>query len=550
VGETAVDRPSRRAFAGSAERRYTRMAEYDVVIAGGGHNALACACLLTRHGVSTLVAERNAWIGGCNVTRELTLPGFKHDLFGSSMVWIHLNPTFKRELLPELERHGLEFVWSEDAITGHPNKYEGEGIVVYRDIDKTCDTIAEYSKRDARRYKEIYEEFGEIRDGVVKGMFSPPAPPSYMYQAMEKSVEGLRRLRDYLLSSRAFTLENFENDYVRAFILGWAMAPRTLPDQLGTAAGFYVMIPSIHYFGQAIPRGGSQALSDSMARYLRANGSRVLTDAPVDKFIVRDGTCRGIRLADGTEIEGRRAVVTALEPKQSFLRCVDEGLLPEDFLTMVRNYQFTTSTTTRVHYALHEAPRFRGHPDINRTAFQRMFGTMADIDRQYHELAAGLPPSDPFLWCACWTLLDPTRAPAGKHTLILDTFVPQRLASGESWEAIGKDFVDNVLLRQLRNYATNMDRDNIIAESIWTGPTLERANPCLVNGCTTHGARILSQMGYFRPFPGYAHYRSPIRNLYMAGPYCHPGGGLTAMGTITANVMLRDFGLKDPDEDF
>ena len=92
-------------------------------------------------------------------------------------------------------------------------------------------------------------------------MFAPPSPPSYLYQGLENNPEGLQRLRDYQLSSRQFTLNNFEHDHVRAFILGWAMAPQTLPDQLGTAQGFYVMIPSIHYFGQSIPEGGSCMLS-------------------------------------------------------------------------------------------------------------------------------------------------------------------------------------------------------------------------------------------------------------------------------------------------
>ncbi len=195
------------------------MADYDVIIAGGGHNGLICAAMLVREGLKVLVAERNDWVGGGCLTRELTLPGFKHDPFGSSHVWIHLNPAFEK-LRPELEKHGLKYIWSEDHITGHPNKYEGEGIIVYKDVDKTCDTIAAYSRADARRYREIYEEFGEIKDGVVKAMFSPPAPPSYLFQGLERNPEGLKRLRNYQLSSRQFTLENFENDHVRAFISG------------------------------------------------------------------------------------------------------------------------------------------------------------------------------------------------------------------------------------------------------------------------------------------------------------------------------------------
>lgn len=525
------------------------MSDYDIVIAGGGHNALICASVLVQNGLKVLVAERNEWVGGGVLTREVTLPGFKHDLFGSSHVWIHLNPDFQK-IRPELEKHGLKYIWSEDNITGHPNKYEGQGIIVYKDIDKTCDTIAEYSKQDAARYREIYEEFGEIKDGVTKSMFSPPAPPSYLYQAMENTPEGMKRLRSFQQSSRDFTYEHFKNDHVRAFILGWALAPQTLPDQEGTAAGFYVMIPSIHYYGQSIPEGGSGMLSVAMQRYIEAQGSAVMTGATVSKFITENGECKGIRLADGSEIFAKHAVISALDPFQTYLTGFDDDVLPSGFKEMVRNFKFGDVTIARVHYALNEAPKFKNGSEMDKTAFQRIFGSTADIDRQYQEMAAGKAPSNPFLWTAAWSTMDPTRAPDGKHTLIMDTFVPVDLANGDDWEQIAPDYVRNTLLGQLRNYTTNMDDDNILGEYVESGPSLARANQCFHRGVTTGGERILSQMGSFRPFPNYADYRGPIKKLYMTGPSCHPGGGISGMGTIAANEILFDLGIKEEDDDF
>ena len=523
--------------------------DFEVVIAGGGHNALACAALLVKYGVRTLVVERNEWVGGGVLTREVTLPGFKHDLYGSSHVWIHINPTFKNELQPELEKHGLRYIWAEDHITGHPN-LEGPGIIVYKDVDKTCDTIAEYSRNDARRYREIYDEFAEVRAGVVRAMFSPPSPPSYVFQALENNSEGLRRLRDYQLSSRAFTMKNFENPHVQAFILGWAMAPQTLPDQEATAQGFYVMIPSIHYFGESIPEGGSGMLSESMKAYIEANGGKVMTGATVDRFIIDDNECKGLRLADGTDIMASRAVVTSFDPQQTFLRCMEEHEVDPRIRSIVENFSFGNVTIARAHYALHEAPVFRNGPDMTKTPFQRIFGSIADIDRQYNEIAAGIAPSDPFLWTACWTTKDPSRAPDGKHTLIMDTFVPVELASGEDWEEIAPAYCRDILLRNLQRHTSNMTADNIMAEFIDSGPNLARSNWSFVNGTTTGGERILAQLGAFRPIPGFAEYRSPVVNLYMTGPSCHPGGGISAMGTNTANAMLEDFGLKAPQEGF
>ena len=146
--------------------------------------------------------------------------------------------------------------------------------------------------------------------------------------------------------------------------------------------------------------------------------------------------------------------------------------------------------------------------------------------------------------------MDPTRAPDGKQTLIADTFVPIDLANGDDWEDIGPSYIDNVLLPQLQRYTTNMERDNIMGKYVETGPSLARANLSFVNGSTTGGERTLAQMGVFRPVPGYANYRSPVRKLYMTGPSCHPGGGICAMGTIAANQMLEDFGIIEPEDEF
>lgn len=525
------------------------MSTYDIIIAGGGHNGLICAALLVKNGLKVLVVERNDWVGGGVVTRELTLPGFKHDPFGSSHVWIHLNPEFQK-LKPELEQFGLKYIWSEDQITGHPNKSEGQGIIVYKDIDKTCDSIAEYSRQDAESYRKIYEEFGEIKEGIIKGMFAPPAPPSYLFQAMENNPQGLKRLRDYQLSSRQFTLENFENKHVRAFILGWATAPQIWPDQMGTAAGFYVMIPSIHYYGQAIPEGGSGMLSESLKGYIEANGGAVMTGSTLRKFIVEKGECKGIRLETGDELFARHGVVSSLDPYQTFLHGFEEQELPPGFKQMVRHFEFGSITIVRAHYALNEAPKFKNGTEMDKTAYQRIFGTLDDIDKQYLEIASGQAPSDPFLWTAAWSRLDPSRAPEGKQTLIMDTFVPVDLATGEDWEAKAPSYCREVLLKQLRQYTTNMNDDNILAEYIESGPSLARANLCFHRGITTGGERSLAQMGAFRPFPNYSNYRGPVNKFYMTGPSCHPGGGICGMGTITANEILADLGLRDENEDF
>jgi phytoene dehydrogenase-like protein len=304
------------------------------------------------------------------------------------------------------------------------------------------------------------------------------------------------------------------------------------------------MIPAIHVYGQAIPEGGSQELPNAMARYVEAHDGQVLTGCPVAEILVDDNQARGVRLDDGRTFTARRAVVSALEPRQTFLRLIGERKLAPDFLAMVRKFSFGQISVCRLQLALREPPRFLNGAEMSACLFHRIVDSTEQMRRFYAELAMGVPPSDPFLWCACWTLLDPSRAPRGMHTLILDTFVSNWLADGRTWAEIGEAYAHDVLLPKLRQYAPNINGETILGSYVQTRETLEAGNPCFVEGTTNGGERIAAQLGYFRPFPGYAHYRSPVKQLYMTGPHCHPGGGISAMGTITARVMLDDMGLK------
>lgn len=522
------------------------MSTFDVIVAGGGVNGLACAAVLAKAGLSVCVLERNAWVGGGAITREVTLPGFRHDLFGSSHVWIQCNPDF-REIQPELEQYGLEYLAPDDHITGHPDRHGGPGIVIYRSIDKTCDSIAQYSRADAARYREVYDGFAKVKDGFLKAFFSPPSPPSTLARALETSHEGLRRLQEFSLSARAWVEMNFENEFVKGVMLNWALAPQILPEQEGAGQSFYIMIPAIHAYGQQIPRGGSQELPNSMARYVEARGGEVRTSAPIARFLVEDGRATGVELESRERLVAKRAVVSALEPKQTFLKFVGEDRLPADFVRLVKGFSFGRITICRIHLALREAPRFLNGADMTRCLFYRIVDSSEQMIRFYAEIAMGKAPSDPFLWVACWTRLDPSRAPDGQHTLIVDTFVPNWLADGSRWQDIGERYAHEVLLGKLRQYAPNVDDANILGAYVETRESLEAANPSFVDGTTNGGERIAAQLGYFRPFPGYAHYRSPIRQLYMTGPHCHPGGGISAMGTITARVMLDDMGIRRAD---
>ena len=522
------------------------MSDFDVVILGAGVNGLACAATLAREQLSVCVVERNPWVGGGAVTREVTVPGFRHDLYGSSHVWIQCNADFKA-IQPELERYGLRYIEPDHHITGHPDRNGGPGIVIYKDIDATCDSIAAYSKADARQYRRVFDEFNLVREGFIKSFFSPPAPPSAMASALENSESGLARLREFSMSARAWVQNYFENDFIRAVMLNWALAPQILPDQEGAGQSFYIMIPAIHVYGQAIPEGGSQQLPESMAKFVEARGGKVLTGATANRIVVENGRATGVEVDGHGVIGAKRAVVSGLDPRQTFRRLLSDSDLSPQFSDMVDRFSFGKISICRLHLALSEAPEFLNGADMSACAFHRIVDSMEQMNRFYAEISLGEPPTDPFLWSACWTKLDPSRAPDGKHTLIFDTFVSNWLADGRRWEDIAEEYSWNVLLPKLQQYAPNINKDTILGYYLDYRERLESSNLSFVEGTTNGGERVASQLGSFRPFPGYAHYRSPIRDLYMTGPHCHPGGGISGMGTITGRVMLDDMGIKPAD---
>ena len=198
----------------------------------------------------------------------------------------------------------------------------------------------------------MFDEFDVIKDGVVKAFFAPPQPPSTLARALEGSHTGLKRLQLFSMSARAWVERHFEHDFVKAVMLNWALAPQILPEQEGAGQSFYVMIPAIHVFGQAVPEGGSQQLPNAMARFIEARGGRVLTGKTVSQILVENGRAAGLKLEDGTTLRARRAVVSALDPKQTFLRLTPQDALEPSFVEQVKGYSFGRVSICRAHLAL------------------------------------------------------------------------------------------------------------------------------------------------------------------------------------------------------
>ena len=148
------------------------MAHYDVVIVGAGHNGLTCACYLAKAGRKVLVLERRHIVGGAVCTQDDLIPGYRLDVGSSAHIMIHLTPVL-RDL--ELHKFGLEYL-EMDPWAYYPILGTGTGISFYRDLDKTCASIAKISPKDAEAYRAFVQHWGELNEGIFETFLKPPTP--------------------------------------------------------------------------------------------------------------------------------------------------------------------------------------------------------------------------------------------------------------------------------------------------------------------------------------------------------------------------------------
>jgi phytoene dehydrogenase-like protein len=515
---------------------------FDFIVIGGGHNGLACAAYLARAGAKVLVLERAAQVGGGCSTMEATLPGFKHNI--CSVVHTHIpNSPVYRDL--ELERHGVRYVYP-DYLRGtiFPDH---RSIVMHRDAEKMAAEIARFSARDARTFRQLHADYAEFIDSTyLPLMYSPPLPPSLQTAELEKSEEGRALMQWQAATPVQLLNELFESEEVKVHFLARMTVLGFAPDQYGQG---WICLFRILKAEAPICVGGSQTLALGLARALEAAGGAVRTGAEVRRILLRGNRAVGVELADGTRIDAAKAVVTNVEPKKSFLGLVGEEHLPVAFATRVKNYHSRGRSLFCLHLALAEPPDYRaaaGNGPVNRAFSQEMFGgSTLDQVRAYQEIGQGIAPRKEMLQITLPTLFDPSQAPAGKHSCVVWQYAPYRLEPGgpEGWRKLRDEYAAR-LLELWRSYAPNITRDKILALKIQDPTDTERHNDNMVNGVDVVGDMTPDQMGYFRPFAGWSSYRSPVEGLYMAGGYCHPGGGVHAgAGYNAAGAIAEDYQL-------
>lgn len=514
---------------------------YDGIIIGAGHHGLILGSYLAKAGLDILLVDRRLTYGGGLCTREMTAPGFYHNL--------HSINHFQISEAPWFADLGLD-----DKVTYITPRYEfgqahhdGTALVLGRELEETVANIARFSARDAQTFREWNARAEAITARILMPeRFAEPLPQREREDLLSRTAMG----RDFLAVSRRQPLdvvrELFENEHVQLLMLfKISLFGTWLTDTLSKTSPMGSVIRAFDLqTGYQLCQGGSFNLARGLMETFIAAGGTFAPQVSIDRIVVEGGRATGIALADGRNVRARQFVASTIDVHQTFESLIGREQLPTDFRQKLDRFQYTAWTLFGLHLALHESPRFaaeRFDPNINR-ALKWSIGadTMEELFSAHEDVRAGRIPSIVQFGAGPLSLLDPTQAPPGKHTNYAWHVMPLEPDIGaQSYEDFKRAFADKIIETWAR-YCPNMTRRNIIGQYVYTAReyTAELVN--MRQGDIFMGAFNAEQVMY-----NHFGYRTPVPNLYLAGSPCHPGGAISGGASyIAAGLIARDLGLK------
>jgi phytoene dehydrogenase-like protein len=456
--------------------------EFDAVVVGSGPNGLASAIVLARAGLSVLVLEAHESIGGGTRTEELTLPGFRHDVCSAIHPMALVSPFFKT--LP-LQDHGLEWRYSPYAIA-HPLD-DGSAALMELSIDETAATLGDDGDSYRRLMAPLAGSAEELFAEILRPMPLVPRHPLLMARF------GLAGLRSALAIAK-----RFRSDRARA-LFGGCAAHSFLPlDAAGSASFGLVLAVAGHALGWPCAKGGSSAITNSLASYFQSLGGTIRTSSPV----------RTMR-----DVPKSRVVLFDVTPRQ--LAAIAGDDLPPSYTKRLRRFRYGPGVF-KVDWALDGPIPWRAE-ECGRAATVHVGGTIEEIAVHERTIWQGRSTKRPFVLVAQQSLFDDTRAPAGKHTGWGYCHVPHG-STEDMTEAIEQ---------QIERFAPGF-RERILSRHTMNTAAYESYNANMVGGDISGGANNIIQI-LARPFPWRDPYTTPNKRIYLASSSTPPGGGVHGM---------------------
>jgi phytoene dehydrogenase-like protein len=513
------------------------MADYDAIVCGGGSNGLAAAIRLAEAGWSVCLLEANDELGGAARTLESTLPGFKHDFGAAFFPLVAPAPSIiGRDLAP----YGLRFVHTQ-LPAAHP--FPGnQAIALGRSTAETAASIDKVHLGDGSVWFALDEAFGEVMKPFLRAQMQ-----RWPFEELARVLGRLRlwgglEFARMVVSGVSAVGLRFESDQARAFLTGPAMHADLQPEEPGT--GIYALLLWMlgQRYGMPVVEGGTGMITAALAAKAREDGVEILTGRRVERIVVERGRAVAVE-AGGAAFSARRAVICALEVGE-LVRLAGPESFPPRALAEVRHYRPGLGTF-KVDWALDGQVPWAAE-ECRRAGTIHIGDTTTAMSRSAWEASHGLLPARPTLILGQQSLADPSRAPAGKHTLWGYAHVPAvptgdagRPRAKAGWDRSVEPFLDR-MESAVEAHAPGF-RDLVLARRSWSPVDLEAANASLAGGDISAGSFAVDQQLLFRPGPSWWRWGTPVKGLYLGGASAPPGAGVHgACGDLAARQALAD----------
>jgi phytoene dehydrogenase-like protein len=525
--------------------------KYDAIIVGGGHNGLVCGAYLAKSGLKALVLERRSILGGACVSEE-SFPGFK--VSTGAFLMALLQPKIILDL--ELAKFGFEPLKPPPCFIPFA---DGRSIVLWPDVERTCVEIAQFSKKDASAYPEYQKHLRKLAPFIRQIIWE--TPPNMLprtfgdFAQLAKFGWRYRKfgaiaadLYDILtLSAYDYLRRWFESDAVIATLAYFVGGGGTNMSPKMPSTAFALLRPLVRDHGTAAGgwgymRGGMGSIPAAIAQSGARFGLETRVDAPVSHILVKDNRAAGVALESGEEITAK-CVISNANAKTTFLSLVEEKETPDEFRSHVRNIR-THSSCYKVHLGVDQLPNYPSFDRVKRgfdyPGQVRVGSTVDYLERAYDDSKYGGFARKPFLTVHVPSLLDDTIAPKGMHLMSIFAGHAAYELKDNGWGQARGQLLNNTL-DALETFAPGA-RSGVVHSEILTPVDLE-SRFGLPHGHVHHGEITLDQVFFRRPVPGYANYRTPVKDLYLCGASTHPGGGVTGVpGHNAAREILKDIG--------